>query len=308
MKKILLLIVVAMVFVSCDSRKGFDSLEEMKAKSSNIKGVYGFTMGDDYDKVALQCKSMGYDIVDTLSEFVELINNDNYKSDIRDWRFFIAEKNGISQLSLEFYEGKLCIIRGFGDLRSKGEKNIAKNIMDNYGLGISFDTLYSEYKNFPLSETKEMIGHPILDREDHYYVNDSLLLSCILDNRSLSYMVVCTLNPYAMALNGKALALKREFQKTLFGGSHSNSSNSDGDNVRDRGTMDKDDKEYWNSVNREKKLRDMGMKEAAELERKARIRYLEGGGYNSKDGGKQVHFQGSKEQEEQLKQMDEMGW
>lgn len=265
-------------------------------------------MGDDYDKVALQCKSMGYDVVDTLSEFVELINNDNYKSDIKDWRFFIAEKNGISQLSLEFYEGKLCIIRGFGDLRSKGEKNIAKNIMDNYGLGISFDTLYSEYKNFPLSEMKEMIGHPILDREDHYYVNDSLLLSCILDNRSLSYMVVCTLNPYAMALNGKALALKREFQKTLFGGSHSNSSNSDGDNVRGRGTMDKDDKEYWNSVNREKKLRDMGMKEAAELERKARIRYLEGGGYNSKDGGKQVHFQGSKEQEEQLRQMDEMGW
>ncbi|RHM86812.1 hypothetical protein DWZ36_17755 [Phocaeicola vulgatus] len=308
MKNILLLAVFALAFVSCDSRKGFDSLEEMKAKSSNIKGVYGFTMGDDYDKVALQCKSMGYDVVDTLSEFVELINNDNYKSDIKDWRFFIAEKNGISQLSLEFYEGKLCIIRGFGDLRSKGEKNIAKNIMDNYGLGISFDTLYSEYKNFPLSETKEMIGHPILDREDHYYVNDSLLLSCILDNRSLSYMVVCTLNPYARILNDKVRVLDNELTKKLFGGSSSSGSTTGNSKKRGRGTMDADDKEYWNSVNREKKLRDMGMKDAAELERKARIRYLEGGGYNSKDGGKQVHFQGSKEQEEQLRQMDEMGW
>ena len=308
MKNILLLAVFALAFVSCDSRKGFDSLEEMKAKSSNIKGVYGFTMGDDYDKVALQCKSMGYDVVDTLSEFVELINNDNYKSDIKDWRFFIAEKNGISQLSLEFYEGKLCIIRGFGDLRSKGEKNIAKNIMANYGLGISFDTLYSEYKNFPLSETKEMIGHPILDREDHYYVNDSLLLSCILDNRSLSYMVVCTLNPYARILNDKVRVLDNELTKKLFGGSSSSGSTTGNSKKRGRGTMDADDKEYWNSVNREKKLRDMGMKDAAELERKARIRYLEGGGYNSKDGGKQVHFQGSKEQEEQLRQMDEMGW
>lgn len=58
MKKILLLMAVVMAFISCSSRKEFDSLEEMKAKSSNIKGVYGFTMGDDYDKVALQCKSM----------------------------------------------------------------------------------------------------------------------------------------------------------------------------------------------------------------------------------------------------------
>jgi len=308
MKKILLLMAVVMAFISCSSRKEFDSLEEMKAKSSNIKGVYGFTMGDNYKDVVSQCKSMGYDIVDTNSKYGGLINNDNYKSDIKDWKFFIAEKNGISQFSLEFYEGKLCIIRGFGDLRSKGEKNIAKNIMDNHGLGVSFDTLYSEYKNFPLPEMKEMIGHPNLDREDHYYVSDSLLLSCILDNRSLSYTVVCTLNPYARVLNDKVRVLDDELTKRLFGGSSSSGSTNGNSKKRGRGTMDADDKEYWNSVNREKKLRDMGMKDAAELERKARIRYLEGGGYNSKDGGKQVHFQGSKEQEEQLRQMDEMGW
>lgn len=308
MKKILLLMAVALAFVTCDSRKGFDSLEEMKAKSSNIKGVYGFTMGDDYDKVALQCKSMGYDVVDTLSEFVELINNDNYKSDIKDWRFFIAEKNGISQFSLEFYEGKLCIIRGFGDLRSKGEKNIANTIMDNYGLGVSIDTIRNEYNSFPLREFEGRVGRPILERQDHCYVNDSLLLDCVLDYRSLSYMVVCTINPYARILNDKVRVLDNELTKKLFGGSSSSGSATGNSKKRGRGTMNADDKEYWNSVNREKKLRDMGMKDAAELERKARIRYLEGGGYNSKDGGKQVHFQGSKEQEEQLRQMDEMGW
>lgn len=62
------------------------------------------------------------------------------------------------------------------------------------------------------------------------------------------------------------------------------------------------------SVERERELRDAGMDNAANIERKARYEYEHGGGYTSPNGGRQIHFQGSKEQEEQLKMMDELGW
>lgn len=68
------------------------------------------------------------------------------------------------------------------------------------------------------------------------------------------------------------------------------------------------DDEYWNSVAREKALKEMGREDAARLERNARLNYMQGGGYHSSDGTPQVHFQGSKEQEDQLIMMDEMGW
>ena len=66
--------------------------------------------------------------------------------------------------------------------------------------------------------------------------------------------------------------------------------------------------DYWNSVRREKELKDAGLENAARMERNARLNYLQGGGYTSPDGGRQIHFKGSKEQQEQLKKMDELGW
>lgn len=73
-------------------------------------------------------------------------------------------------------------------------------------------------------------------------------------------------------------------------------------------SMDSDDDEYWNSVAREKALKDAGLYDAAKIERKARLNYLKGGGYTSTDGGSQVHYQGSKEQKEHLEEMDRRGW
>ena len=73
-------------------------------------------------------------------------------------------------------------------------------------------------------------------------------------------------------------------------------------------SMDADDEEYWKSVNREKALKDAGMDEAAKIERKARQNYLKGGGYTSPNGGSQVHYQGSKEQQEHLEEMRRRGW
>lgn len=77
------------------------------------------------------------------------------------------------------------------------------------------------------------------------------------------------------------------------------SSSSDSDNY---------DENYWNSVNREQALRDAGLDGAANIERKARQDYMQGGGYTSPYGGRQVHYNGSKEQQEDLRMMDAYGW
>lgn len=69
-----------------------------------------------------------------------------------------------------------------------------------------------------------------------------------------------------------------------------------------------EDDKYWESILRQQQLEEAGMDNAAEIEKRARQEYMQGGGYTAPDGSKQVHFQGSKEQAEQLKMMDELGW
>lgn len=79
--------------------------------------------------------------------------------------------------------------------------------------------------------------------------------------------------------------------------------------INNSNTTDRsNDDEYWNSVARQNELEEMGYEGAANMERNARQEYMRGGGYHAPDGTPQVHFQGSREQAEQLKQMDEMGW
>ena len=73
-------------------------------------------------------------------------------------------------------------------------------------------------------------------------------------------------------------------------------------------SMGSNDKEYWESVQREKALKEMGMKDAARIERQRRLKYLQGEGYTSPNGGSQVHYQGSKEQQEDLRRIEQMGW
>lgn len=71
---------------------------------------------------------------------------------------------------------------------------------------------------------------------------------------------------------------------------------------------EQEEKEYWNSISREQALKKAGLKNAAKLERKARQGFMQGGGYTSPDGSRQIHYQGSEEQREHLRQMDELGW
>ena len=62
--------------------------------------------------------------------------------------------------------------------------------------------------------------------------------------------------------------------------------------------------EYKSSLAREVMLRQAGMKDAAKIERMQRNQYLRGGGYDSKDGGKQVHYNGSAQQQRDLDAID----
>ena len=66
-----------------------------------------------------------------------------------------------------------------------------------------------------------------------------------------------------------------------------------------------EDDKYWESIGRERALRDAGMDGAANIERNARRGYMKGGGYTSPDGGKQIHYKGSREQKEMLDLIDQ---
>ncbi len=66
-----------------------------------------------------------------------------------------------------------------------------------------------------------------------------------------------------------------------------------------------EDDKYWESIGRERALRDAGMDGAANIERNARREYMKGGGYTSPDGGKQIHYKGSREQKEMLDLIDQ---
>lgn len=205
----------------------------------------------------------------------------------------VAVSNGESRLALELYNDTLVAIN------ARGRASIRKEIL-KFGNGASYDDFFENKR-----ENTPHIYKSRFEESMRYYENDNIVIVCAKPDELWNrYDITCAFSSIFSRLVEEVAEIKEmEYYKE-----HHLNSDRVKKTVRGRGTMDADDKEYWNSVNREKKLRDMGMKDAAELERKARIRYLEGGGYNSKDGGKQVHFQGSKEQEEQLRQMDEMGW
>lgn len=65
---------------------------------------------------------------------------------------------------------------------------------------------------------------------------------------------------------------------------------------------------YYESLGKEAALIQQGLFEAADIERQAREDYMNGGGYTSPNGERQIHYQGSKEQQEDLKKIEEKGW
>lgn len=76
-------------------------------------------------------------------------------------------------------------------------------------------------------------------------------------------------------------------------------------NVEGTSSSYQTDENVSNSIDREQALRDAGMDGAANIERNARRKYEQGGGYTSTSGGRQVHYNGSREQQNDLRMIDE---
>lgn len=290
---------------SCNSRtrKEYDTFAEMTNKSETIKGICGYKIGDSYNAVQAICKSARYKVTNTIETYNDIIPDYIYKKDMPDWSFLLAEKNDKCKYVFEFYKRKLCLIL------IKDDVKLIDNIMRDNGLGINGDSLCFVCKNYSRNLVHNLVGADY-DYIVRCYANNSILLGCTIYNGELSDVidtsddVICVSRTYIDVLSNNVMAQKKEFDKKLFG----NGNSTNNSKKRGRGTMDDGDEEYWESLSREDHLRKIGMDDAADLERRERRRYINGGGYHSKDGGRQVHFQGSKEQEEQLRQMDEMGW
>ena len=187
----------------------------------------------------------------------------------------------------DFYKNKLVHLWAF--LR----ENDLSLLKKKFGNGISFE----DYGN-DIYVPYDIIHFFDCDRVDntlHLYINDDIWMICNYDSQKPKLEVFAK-TPYFELLSN-------------MGDAYTNKSTEDRYHTpKGYGSQNANDEEYWNSVNREKTLRNSGNDAAADLEKRERLKYLQGGGYHSKDGGHQVHFQGSKEQEEQLRQMDEMGW
>ena len=112
------------------------------------------------------------------------------------------------------------------------------------------------------------------------------------DIKNSAYQSVFGVEPYSI-------------EPTPYNSSYRRSSYSNGSERKDtyRSRMETD--EYEKSLAREIYLERIGMKEAAKIERNKRREYLRGGGYDSKTGGKQVHYNGSAQQERDLQAIDE---
>lgn len=292
MRKILCFIIASITIASCSS----DSYSTMKEKCKDMDGLFGLKLGKYFNYESSGLKEIGYILCDSVASHdiaFEIVDDYCTKErNIENWKC-LTVSNGDSRLVLELYNDTLVAIN------AKGWESIKKEI-SKYGNGSSYDDFFENKR-----ENTPNIYKIRFEESMRYYENDNVVIACAKpDELWNNYDITCAFsNMYSRLIDKVSKINKTEYY------SKERDSNSDTQKaVRGRGTMDADDKEYWESVNREKALRDRGMDRAADIERKARLEYVQGGGYHSKDGGSQVHFQGSKEQEEQLRQMDEMGW
>lgn len=215
-------------------------------------------------------------------------------SDKAEWRAFTIDnfnKNFThSDVEVDFYRDTLVQI----SFRYNTDSNkLPDFFINNYGLGIPVTKKYLDSLHVGYSS---MFKDDISYRgTEHYrrYQNENTHM--VISEEYWDVVIVHLPKFYIL--------------KDIIEGKWLDSSNSKSSTTtRGHNSMDADDEEYWRSVNREQALKDAGLKDAARLEREARLKYLQGGGYTSPDGGSQVHYKGSKEQQEHLEEMARRGW
>lgn len=297
MKNLIFSIVLVLCFSSCDNKR-FDTKDEMLQRCKKLTGLNELVL----NKTTVMDIYEIFDSTNIKEKIGSRINID--KRYVRSyyeickksqWKSLMLENYNDSfsdnSVELEFYNDTLVQI--FYRYKLKEEKAI-KDFTNKYGLGL------------PVSE-KQLesfhIGYNSIFKEGYNYGQFGNYRKYINGNYHMIvnckqwYILIC----YIPKFTQLASTIKTTWLSSAESQSHIKHS-------KGHNSIDSNDEEYWRSVNREEALKNMGLNDAARLERKARLEYLQGGGYTSPNGGSQVHYQGSEEQREHIEEMERRGW
>ena len=282
------------IFVSCYflNSKKFDTEQKMQEKCKNLNGLDNLVLNKttiddmyiDYDKEDIK-EEMGYrpnidQRYDTsYSRIREKVRWKRYKIENYDKRFTYSD------IELDFYNDTLVQI----SFRYESDsKQLPEYFTNQYGLGCPITEKYLDSLSvgYGTAFDSEYVGGVY-----RKYINKDIHM--VISGKYWDVIICHMPKFYKMGKESAWLSTSTP----------RNDDKSSGHN-----SMDADDEEYWKSVNRERALKDAGLDDAAKIERNARINYLQGGGYSSPNGGSQVHYQGSKEQQEHLDEMKRRGW
>lgn len=289
------IIALTCLTVSCSNYNSskFDTEQTMQEKCKNLSGLNDLVINETTIKDVFQNYSKEY----IKEEMGWRPNVDNrydrsYSriSKIAKWRMLKIEnfdyRFTYGDVELDFYQDTLVQI----SFRYKSDsKQLPEYFATQYGLGCPVT------RNYLSALT---IGYGTLFDNTHQGVYRKYT------NRDIHMVVSGEYWDVIICHMPKFCKMGEEIESAWF----SISTPRDDTKSSGHNSMDADDKEYWKSVNREKALKAAGMDEAAKIERKARQNYLKGDSYTSTTGGSQVHYQGSKEQQEHLEEMKRRGW
>lgn len=279
----------------------YDSLEEMTLKCSNLNGLNDLVLNkttvlDIFDNYPKEDYVQGSKNIErNIFIFNPNINQHSY-NEIRDtigWLIInldnILIDNKKNDVELHFYNDTLVEIKyRYPNDTYKGNyrKKLPKSFADTYGYGCPAESFFLDSISYQGS------WHSLFGINRKYVNGD---INMVL-NSDFGDIIIFH-KPKLLELISKI---------KYFTDNKSTNNKSINDKYIVRGSAE--DQEYWRSIQREKELKDAGLYDAAKIERRARQDYVQGGGYTAPDGRGQIHFQGSKEQEEQLRMMDELGW
>ena len=285
------------ISISCISVKNtkFDTEQAMREKCKHLNGLNDLII----NKTTIKDVYKNYNRKDIKEEMGWRPNVDNrydrsYSriSKIVKWRMLKIEnfdyRFTYGDVELDFYQDTLVQI----SFRYKSDsKQLPEYFVGQYGFGCPVTAAYIGSLS---------VGYGTLF--DHYYWGVEAYRKYI--NGDIHMVVNGEYWDVIICHMPKFCKMGKEIESAWL----STSTPRDDTKSNGHNSMDADDEEYWKSVNREQALKNAGMDEAAKIERKARQNYLKGDGYTSPSGGSQVHYQGSKEQQEHLEEMKRRGW
>ena len=307
MNKIITMILSFILIVCISSCNRYDTKRGMQLKCENLQGLNDLIL----NKTTVDDIYQNYDSVNVSEIICCWLRPNIAKNYITDYSEFnkkalwtalrITDYDNnfwLGAVELEFYNDTLVQI---SYRYNSDSKKLPDFFVNNYGFGRPIDKDNLE----ELLILNNTYSDESFFAEDYYkgtfdsyrqYENKDVRM---IVNSEYWDVLIC----YVPKIKLLSSAIKSEYKS-----SYSSESSYSSGKVRGYGSMNADDDEYWESVNREEALKKAGLDDAAKIERRARIKYLQGEGYTSPDGGSQVHYQGSKEQQEHLEEMKRRGW